>query len=207
MIVVVEGVSAAGKSTWCQAHYPQQTVSELPPVVPELDSSLDERQHQEFWLRRNKERWRCASDLEATTGLAVCDTDPFKLHYTWGLWRIGRDSVSSWEWAVTAAQKAFQEGSLGLADLILVADVDESDLRLRRNSDSEGTGRRRGTFDLHVLLREPLREWYEAVERVSPGRVRWELPSDGDLSPAPSVRSPRSGAALFHALLSELPAR
>lgn len=206
MIIVVEGVSGAGKTTWCGAHHSRQTVSELPPTS-DVETGLDEQSRQQFWLARNQERWRRATDLEARTGLAVCDTDPFKLHYTWGLWRIGRASASSWEIAAVAARTAFHQGALGLADLVLVSDVDESDLRLRRTSDSEISGRRRRKFDLHVLLRDPLREWYEAVERVSPGRVRWTLPSDGDFSPAPSPRSPRSGDALFDALVAELPMR
>jgi hypothetical protein len=37
----------------------------------------------------NSQRWRAARLLEHQTGLAVCASDPLKLHYSWCLSRIG----------------------------------------------------------------------------------------------------------------------
>ena len=92
MIVVVEGASAAGKSTWCAAHARGLTVPELRLPDPRAAFGLDEGQAAMFWSHANAARWRLALDMEAQNGTAVCDTDPFKLHYVWCLWRIGEGS-------------------------------------------------------------------------------------------------------------------
>jgi hypothetical protein len=168
---------------------------------------LDEAARREFWVSRNTDRWQVAIRLEQATGLAVCDTDPLKLHYTWGLWQLGEIDRKSWDLAVNATRQRVAAGVLGLADLVLVSQVAPEELASRREVDAARTGRRRSKFDLHVRLADPLRAWYEAVERLEPGRVRWTLPPTGDLSPLPDIRQPRSGAELFDDLLVELSAR
>jgi hypothetical protein len=42
-----------------------------------------------FWAELNAERWQRAVAVEASTGYAYCDDDPLKLHYDYGLARIG----------------------------------------------------------------------------------------------------------------------
>jgi hypothetical protein len=203
VIVVVEGVSAAGKTTWCRTHFPELTVGEQ-QAAPELERRLPANDRERFWLARNAARWHEANRLESEMGLAVCDTDPFKLHYAWSLWRIGEIAENRWRLAASLAARAFEDASLGLADLFLIADASPTELRRRREADLHGIGRSRGKFELHLLLREALHDWYDAVERLDPGRVRLELPIDGRL-PAPEPRLPRSGRSLFDALLAELP--
>jgi hypothetical protein len=76
---------------------------------------------------------------------------------------------------------------------------------LRRRRDGDATRARRN-FELHVRLAGPLREWYQAVERVAPGRVRWGLP-DGGLPPDTLLGRPdRCDPALFDAVVGALPA-
>jgi hypothetical protein len=192
MIIVVEGVSAAGKTTWCRTYFPDQTVEEQPPAS-EVEQRLSEIDLEGFWVARNAARWHEANRVEVETGLAICDTDPFKLHYTWSLWRIGQIPESRWRLAVSVAGRAFEDGSLGLADLFLIADASPSELRRRREADLQSIGRNRGKFELHLLLREALHDWYDAVERLDPGRVHHELPMDGRLPSNPDPRMPRSG--------------
>jgi hypothetical protein len=202
VIVVVEGISAAGKTTWCRTHFREQTVREL-QAAPEVEHRLSDHDRERFWLARNRARWHEATSLESETGLAVCDTDPFKLHYTWSLWRIGEIAESRWRIAAALAAHAFDDESLGLADVFLIADASDAELRRRREADAADIGRSRRQFDLHLLLREALHDWYEAVERLDRGRVHLGLPMEGRL-PNPEPRSPRAGRALYSALLAEL---
>lgn len=135
-------------------------------------------------------------------GIAVCDSDPFKLHYPWSLWRTGHAHRGYWEAALEASRPVFGAGRLGIADLILVTIPDRDELIRRRNEDDS---RRRRKFDLHAQLTPALAEWYGAIEELDPGRVIWRLPLEGLPGKFPS-REPRSGTKLFDALLACLPA-
>ncbi len=53
-------------------------------------------------------------------------------------------------------------------------------------------------------LAEPLREWYQAWETVSPGCTRWSLPPDGVPSPPPP-RPDRGDPAVLDGLVEALP--
>ena len=65
--------------------------------------------------------------------------------------------------------------------------------------------RRRRSFDQHSQLAEPLREWYQAIEALEPGRVVWELPSTGVPQSMPMPRERRSDVALLDRLVTLLP--
>lgn len=90
MIVAVEGPSAAGKTTWCKRHYPNRTVWEVPPTPDAPDRRVDPTGAEDYWAGQNSDRWRKALELEEKYGLAICDTDPFKLHYAWCLRQLGQ---------------------------------------------------------------------------------------------------------------------
>jgi hypothetical protein len=169
VIVVVEGPSAAGKTTWVAAHGgPSALLEELP-----ADDAPDEAAAAaQFWVERAVRRWARAVELERRTGLAVCDTDPFKLHYAWSMWQIGAGSRDEFEAQIEATEGAFASRRLGFADRYLVSIPDVATLAHRRAGDQT---RRRRQFDVHARLGEPLRRWYRALEHVRPGSVRWEL--------------------------------
>ena len=204
MIVVAEGPTAAGKTTWCLRHFPHVTISEI-PTSQEVEQALSLRQRNEVWIDGNCRRWERAVATEQSQGVAVCDTDPFKLYYTWCLWRLGKVTRAEWEQAAMASRVAFADGRLGIADLILVQLPPHGELVRRRERGRAETGRQRGRFEVHSQLGAPMREWYEATDRIEPGRIRWQLPDDGSLDPRPPRRDPRSGVELFDALLAELP--
>lgn len=85
MIVAVEGPSAAGKTTWCRTHA-AQFVPEYMPTGAGPDGSTPDVQA-DYWVKINSGRWAEAVELERSTGLAICDSDPLKLHYSWcGAW-------------------------------------------------------------------------------------------------------------------------
>lgn len=201
MIVVVEGPSGAGKTTWCRTHGRSYALlEELPDhaTVPD-DPEAEAR----FWVERNVARWRQVMERERRDSLVVVDTDPFKLHYIWTLWRTDQVPQREWDLQREASREAFGSGRYALADLYFVADVDEKTLHARRDADKTRT---RGGFARHILLRESLLRWYRAIDELEPGRVVFGLPDTG-IAPdllALGPRKVRSGAELFERLLARL---
>jgi hypothetical protein len=202
-VIVVEGPSGAGKTTWTRKHGgPYALLEALPDhsVVP-----TDEEGAARFWVERNVRRWHDVLEREFRDGLVVVDTDPFKLHYTWTLYQNGQTTRHAWELMRDTARRAFVSGRYGLADLIYVADVDEATLRSRREAD---TTRARRNFARHVRLRDSLMRWYGYVDALEPGRVVFGLRESGiarDKLAALGPRYERSGEALFDALMRGLP--
>jgi hypothetical protein len=202
VIVVVEGPSGGGKTTWCMRHGgPHALLEALPdhasvPTEPQAEAR--------FWVDRNVARWNEVLERERRDGLVIVDTDPFKLHFVWTLWKTGRASESSWLMQRDVAREAFAAGRYALADVFLVSDIDVATLRTRRDADATRT---RSNFETHVVLRDSLLRWYAAVDALEPGRVHFGLPDGGvpaDLL-ARGPRRVRSGAALFERLLKLLP--
>lgn len=92
MIVAVEGPSAAGKTTWCK-RAAVEFVPEYAPIGTGPDGS-DAVGQARYWTDVNTARWSKALDLEDRVQMAICDTDPMKLHYSWCLTRVGAASAS-----------------------------------------------------------------------------------------------------------------
>jgi len=204
VIIVVEGPSGAGKTTWCRTHGDANALLEQLPdhaTVP-----TEPQAAARFWVERNVARWEEVLAREARDGLVVVDTDPFKLHFVWTLFRTGQVSEVEWTMQRDAARDAFATGRYALADLVLVSNVDDATLRTRRESDPSRTRR---NFERHVLLRDSLLRWYSAIDRLEPGgRVVFGLPAAG-ITPdllAKGKRARRSGPELFDRLMSELAA-
>lgn len=199
MIVVVEGISAAGKTSWCRRNGVGHLVEESQPKGPVPDRETDPRGAARFWTEENARRWRLARDIEQRTGLAICDTDPLKLHYSFCLSRIGGLAREHWLFERDLAREFVAAGRIGFADLYLVRRIDPDQARAQRDSD---TTRRRRNFDLHVRLEPPLMEYYRAIEAILPGRVAWSWPADG--VPAVGRRDREEDLALFDALMKRL---
>jgi hypothetical protein len=203
VIIVVEGPSGAGKTTWCRTHGGKYALLESLPdhaTVPTEPLAAAR-----FWVDRNVARWDEVLAREARDGLVVVDTDPFKLHFVWTLFRTGQVSEIEWTMQRDAARDAFASGRYALADVILVSDVDVATLRAQREADPSRTRR---NFDRHVVLRDSLLRWYRAIDRLEAGRVVFGLPPDG-ITPdllAKGKRANRSGLDLFDRLMTELTA-
>lgn len=203
MIIVVEGPSGAGKTTWCRTHAGANALLEALPdhaIVP-----IEPQAAARYWVERNVARWDEVLVREARDGLVVVDTDPFKLHYVWTLFKTGQAGEIQWAMQRDVARDAFAAGRYTLADLFLVSNIDEVTLRARRDADPSRTRR---NFERHVLLRDALLRWYRAIDRLEPGRVVFGLP-DAGLSPdllAKGKRATRSGLDLFDRLMREIAA-
>lgn len=205
MIVVVEGPSAAGKTTWIAAHHQGAAVIGEARPNPAPHRLTDPAAAAAHWANLSAARWAAACQAEQQAGIAVCDTDPFKLHYIWCLWQTGNATAGEWHAEQNASRQLFAARRLGIADLILATIPEPTVLAARRHAD---TTRRRRHFGLHAQLADPLRAWYRAVSALDPDRVRWELPATGIPGRGtPRPRNPRTGTAIFDALIDQLPAR
>lgn len=174
MIVVVEGISASGKSTWCKTHGRDQVIAENGRFKDEPDRLLDPVGAATFWAARNTDRWQAALAMEQHAAWAVCDSDPLKLHYVWCLWQIGEADVRDWQLELAATRETIVQGRIGFADCYLLNPIDPQLARQRAQAD---TTRRRRNFELHVRLQAALLSWYAALEQVLPGRVYMGFPA------------------------------
>ncbi len=196
MILVVEGPSATGKSTWATAHGSDNVIDETGRIDGPVGFSADRLAG--FWAEVNCRRWTEAIDVEMKSGIALCDTDPLKLHYDYCLARIGVESWDDFDLGVAAATNAITQQRLGLADVVLVSFPDDQTLERQRNSDLT---RRRRNFQLHRRLGPSLRDWYATLDQLDPGRVQWRFPP---MLPAPVVRE-RHDVDMFREWMSQLP--
>jgi len=201
VIIVVEGPSGAGKTTWTKRHGGRYALLESLPdhsTVP-----TDELAAAHYWVERNVRRWNEVIERERRDGLVVVDTDPFKLHFTWTLYRSGQISRRSWELMRDVARDAFAAERYGLADFIYVSDIDDATLRARRDNDPTRTRR---NFERHAKLRDSLLEWYRFIDSLESGRVVFGLPPNGIAPDVMSAgpRSRRTGRAVFDALVARL---
>lgn len=204
MIAVIEGISAAGKTTWCRRHAAGRCVPETGPVFGAPDRDADPRAAARFWAVANARRWQAALALEQRGGLAVCDTDPLKLHYVWTLWRIGEATPAQWHAECEAAREQIAARRLGFADRYYVRRIDADQARRQRDGDPARTRR---NFELHLRLQAPLVAWYETLAGILPGQVCFDWPDTGAFA-AGSVAAPdslRYALDRFDALVESLP--
>jgi hypothetical protein len=200
-ILVVEGISAAGKTSWCARHAAGHVVPETPHGLAAPDRASDPEGAGAFWAERNVLRWEAAVTLANRSGLAVCDTDPLKLHYVWTLWRIGAATEADWRAECAATRATVAASRIGFADAYLVATTGPDVALAQATADPS---RRRSRIALHVRLHGPLMDWYRALDAAAPGRVSFELP---DALPALAPRTdPDGDLAIFDRLVAALPA-
>lgn len=112
--------------------------------------------------------------MEKTSSWALCDSDPLKLHYMWSLWQIGEASEQDWLLDLAATRETIVQGRIGFADGYIVGRIDPALARQRAQAD---TTRRRGNFELHVRLQTALLNWYSALDKALPGRLRFDFPA------------------------------
>lgn len=174
VIVVVEGPSAAGKTTWAADAAPREQVVQEHGRV-EVPTDVTGNEAAAFWADVNAQRWTRALAVEAVYGLAICDGDPLKLHFDYCLARIGQLPWTRFRAGVEACGTAIEDRRLGIADAIFCSIPDVGTLDARRKSD---TTRRRTNHALHRQLGPALQDWYSTLNELDPGRVDWTFPSD-----------------------------
>ncbi len=199
MIIVIEGISASGKSTWCAAHDASHIVRENAGVSGAPSGRSDPDGVAAFWADLNAKRWQAALVAEEQTSLAICDTDPLKLHYTWCLHQIGEATKKEWRSAVEATRVKIERCEIGFADAYFVKKISPEAARAQAMADSTRSRRR---FELHVRLQPSLLKWYETLDTILPGRVAFGLP---DELPARRIADRFPGVHIFDAMIAALP--
>lgn len=199
MILVVEGISACGKTTWSAKHGGRHVVAENGRFEGEPDRLQDPLGAAAFWAERNVDRWQAALAMEETSSWALCDSDPLKLHYIWSLWQIGEASEQDWLLDLAATRETIAQERIGFADGYIVGRIDPALARQRAQADST---RRRGKFELHVRLQTALLTWYSALDKALPGRVRFDFPAG---IPAVENLDRRYALSAFDQMIASLP--
>jgi hypothetical protein len=195
MLIVVEGVSAAGKTTWASRFAPA-VVGESTAPGPARGSSAAEVG--QYWSDRNAERWQRGLELEVVHAIACFDCDPLKIHFPWTQLQVGRDTRDEWIAAVQATRGHLANRRIGFADQVVFLEPPVEVIRQQKENDAM---RRRGNFELHISLYEPLRRWYSALEALAPGRVLFNGHQMHQL-PAATSRPDRYSVELFDALIA-----
>jgi hypothetical protein len=209
VIITVEGASAAGKTTWCRGMPRDQVLfegePETSPPPPGASDRLppDPLAVAEYWINENARRWSTAHAIAERCGWVVCDTDPFKLHYSWTLWVTGLSSLEYWQRSREFSRRAFADGKLGLPDLVFFADVDADTLRRQKAADLTKT---RSRHEMHILIAPALKRWYLAMAALDPARVEFQWPVNGLEARHLQLgqRAVGSGAALFDRFMAQL---
>jgi len=185
--VLLEGEPAANPS-------PPRASDRLPP---------DPLAVAEYWAKENARRWSKAREISERCGWVVCDTDPFKLHYSWTLWVTGLSSLEYWQRSLESSRRAFAYGRLGLPDLVFFADVGSDTLRRQKANDLTRT---RSRHEMHIRICPALKRWYLAMAALDPARVEFRLPANGLEARHLQLgrRAIGSGAALFDRFMAEL---
>ena len=207
MIVVLEGISAAGKTTYARQFGEDRFVPEIPVrgALPDKNADLDD--HAQFWAEHNVRKFQMALEIEREHGFAICDTDPMKIHYSWCMERAGFHWPDKFAHAQRFVREAIAEGRLGFSDLYLVKRIEPAVARAQKEGDPT---RRRGNFDQHLALQPHLMDWFSAMSEVLPGRVRWAFPEKDALVAEVKKKAPeeiprRFDVSVFDALLERLP--
>ena len=200
MIIVASGISASGKTTWIARQGVGTVIAEhgALPDAPGQDAPLGEQAV--YWTRRNCERWQAAIEAETKSGLALCDSDPLKLHFQYSLWRVGQASFELFEALARSAREAIRNRQLGFADHFYVSPLGPEEARVLRSSDPT---RRRRNFERNALLYEPLTEWYRALGALIPERVTFEFPEKWKPPQAP-MKPRRYDPSLLDQLIERL---
>ena len=207
MIIVAEGISAAGKTTFARQFGDGHWVPEIPVkgTLPSVDAPLDEHAH--FWVEHNVRKFQMALAIEREHGFVICDTDPMKIHYSWCMERAGFHWPDKFDRARVFVRKAIAAQRLGFADLYLVKKIEPDVARAQKEGDHT---RRRGNFDQHLALQPHLIRWFETMEQIFPGRVRWQFPNHSALlsevqNKTPEENPRRFDISAFDALVERLP--
>jgi len=177
MLVAVEGPSAVGKTTLLREMPPEQVVGEEPLRTPDGMSREETSSHA---AALNARRWNRLLEVEERHGCAYADGDPLKLYYDFARVSIGELDRETYEAGWHLMERAMVDERIGFSDCVIFLSAPLEELARRRVGD---TTRRRRKFALHARLIPAMRAYYETLERIRPGTVRW-LNAEGYLPEA-----------------------
>lgn len=194
MIIVVEGISAAGKTTYTQAVAPDQCIPEFETLESPPDADAPVKEHARFWVEHNVRRFQTALEMEARCGFALCDTDPLKSHFDWCRAQAGFTSMELFKAEIPLIRLAIADHRLGFADLYWVKQVAPEVARAQKEGDPTRTRRR---FDMHLALQPHLIDWFTALAEVLPGQVQLAWPDADAARSALATKTPEENPRRF----------
>jgi deoxyadenosine/deoxycytidine kinase len=202
MIVVIEGPSAAGKTTWCRTHCRELLVESAPENLNAPDLYGDPLEVAHFWVEFNANQWQAALQMEKQQGLAVCDGDPFHLYFSWSLWKAGALASNLFDAELQLYRQAMEQCRIGFADLLIWREAPLEELRRRARSDST---RRRRRHELYLSLIPWMKIWFACREDMFPGTVlEWSEQFPIEQWRAASASSRRYDTAAFDQTIAVL---
>jgi hypothetical protein len=80
-------------------------------------------------------RFQVAMAQESAGGVALCDSDPLKLHYDWCMGRAGFSLIDRFSVSKPMVRDAILQEKLGFADLYLVKQVEPETARKQKEED------------------------------------------------------------------------
>lgn len=165
-IICIEGPSAVGKTTLAAA-----LARDLDAVViPELDAATPPSvtEAPAWFLARHAAAWSRARAIACDAPLVVLDGDPFKgLWYPWVFPEPGAPSLAE---SIALHRAVVAQSDLAFPDVYFILRASEDALRARRAAD---VGRARRRFETHLVLIEPQRRYFAALQACAPSRVRF----------------------------------
>lgn len=207
MIIVLEGISAAGKTTFARQFGEAHHVPEFPDqgVAPGKDDPAEI--HAAYWVEHNARRFEAALAVEREHGFAICDTEPFKSHFDWCMARAGSKPFDIFDAAVPLAREAITAQRLGFGNRYYVKRIVPEVARAQKEGDAT---RSRRNFEQHLALQPHLMDWFEALAKALPGRVEFAFPDKDALltelkNKTPEVNPRRFDVSVFDALIEGLP--
>ncbi len=207
MIIVIEGISAAGKTTYARQFGGQHHLPEIPVKGAQPAQDAPAEEHARFWADHNAARFQMAVEIERQHGFAICDTDPMKVHFAWCMERAGFAWPDKFETARSLVRKAIAERRLGFADRYFVKRIAPDVARAQKEGDATRSRRR---FDMHLALQPHLIDWFTALSEALPDRVEFAFPQQVTLqtelkNKAPEEDPRRFDVSVFDALVERLP--
>lgn len=207
MIVVIEGISAAGKTTYAKRFGANFHVPEFEAQEPLPDAGDPPQAHAHYWVEHNIRRFQAALHVEARHGFAICDTEPFKSHFDWCMARAGFQSMDVFTHAIPLVRKAIGQRRIGFGDRYYVKHLTPEAARAQKEGDATRTRRR---FETHLALQPHLIDWFEALGKALPGRVDFAFPDEQTLmaelkEKAPEDNPRRFDVSVLDALIANLP--
>ncbi|QFT76959.1 hypothetical protein [Erythrobacter sp. THAF29] len=207
MLIVLEGISAAGKTTFARKFGEAHHVPEFPENGVAPGESDRAEIHAEYWMEHNIRRFQAALAVERDHGFAIFDTEPFKSHFDWCMACAGFRSFDIFDAAVPLARKAILERRIGFGDRYYVKRIAPDVARAQKEGDET---RSRRNFDMHLALQPHLIKWFEALAIALPGRVAFSFPDQDALlaelkSKAPEENPRRFDVSVLDALVKALP--
>lgn len=202
MIIAIEGPSAAGKTRWSRAHCPQNLIEEASKDIVAPDLYADPLVVAEFWVNHNISRWQNARHIERERGVALCDSEPFNLRFSWSAWKAGIIDRALFDIEFPLYRRAVEDRKMGFADITLWMDAPLNVLRQRAADDAT---RRRKRHETYLRMIPWMRAWVEAKNLVLPGSLReWSESTRLEDLTAGAISRRRYDAAVVDEMIERL---